>query len=96
VSSCCGSLKEAVLNELVTQLVEQRPFKAWVVGSIPTELTTQAALPGPNPHNQLCFLDSQTQTGRLIWRCDARQSPIHRRPSEMTGQIVHSLTLTSS
>ena len=42
-NSCCGSLEEAALNELVAQLVEQRPFKAWVVGSIPTELTTQAA-----------------------------------------------------
>ena len=27
-------------NELVAQLVEQRPFKAWVLGSIPSELTT--------------------------------------------------------
>ena len=43
VNSRCGSLKEAALSELVAQLVEQRPFKAWVVGSIPTELTTQAA-----------------------------------------------------
>ena len=43
VNSCCDSLEEAVLNELVAQLVEQRPFKAWVVGSNPTELTTQAA-----------------------------------------------------
>ena len=41
--SCCGSLEEAAINELVAQLVEQRPFKAWVVGSIPTELTPQAA-----------------------------------------------------
>src|SRR5580693_9400868 len=41
--SCCGSLEQAALNELVAQLVEQRPFKAWVVGSNPTELTTQAA-----------------------------------------------------
>src|SRR5580692_5941315 len=30
----------AVLNELVAQLVEQRPFKAWVLGSSPSELTT--------------------------------------------------------
>src|SRR5580704_6011100 len=42
-NSCCGSLEEAASNELVAQLVEQRPFKAWVVGSNPTELTTQAA-----------------------------------------------------
>jgi hypothetical protein len=27
-------------NELVAQSVEQRTFNAWVVGSIPTELTT--------------------------------------------------------
>jgi hypothetical protein len=26
--------------ELVAQLVEQRPFKAWVLGSNPSELTT--------------------------------------------------------
>ena len=38
--SCCGSLKIAALSELVAQLVEQRPFKAWVLGSIPSELTT--------------------------------------------------------
>jgi hypothetical protein len=28
------------LHELVAQLVEQRPFKAWVLGSSPSELTT--------------------------------------------------------
>ena len=52
----CVSLESAGLNlgspaspsgflgrlcELVAQLVEQRPFKAWVLGSIPSELTTQ-------------------------------------------------------
>ena len=42
-NSCCGSLEQAASDELVAQLVEQRPFKAWVVGSNPTELTTQAA-----------------------------------------------------
>ena len=46
-NSRCGSFEGAALNELVAQLVEQRPFKAWVVGSIPTELTTQAAIPRP-------------------------------------------------
>ncbi len=30
-------------NELVAQSVEQRTFNAWVVGSIPTELTTFGA-----------------------------------------------------
>jgi hypothetical protein len=29
--------------ELVAQLVEQRPFKAWVLGSSPSELTTLLA-----------------------------------------------------
>ena len=38
-----GSLELAALNELVAQLVEQRPFKAWVLGSIPSELTTRLA-----------------------------------------------------
>ena len=35
----CDKLKSAVLNELVAQVVEQRPFKAWVLGSNPSELT---------------------------------------------------------
>ena len=35
----CGSFEVAVLNELVAQVVEQRPFKAWVLGSNPSELT---------------------------------------------------------
>ena len=32
-------LKERPVRELVAQLVEQRPFKAWVLGSSPSELT---------------------------------------------------------
>ena len=37
-----GRLKGAAFaSELVAQLVEQRPFKAWVLGSNPSELTTQ-------------------------------------------------------
>ncbi len=41
-------------NELVAQLVEQRPFKAWVLGSIPSELTTHAAVPCPKiPRSRL-------------------------------------------
>jgi hypothetical protein len=38
-------------RELVAQLVEQRPFKAWVLGSSPSELTTQpqSAIHGTNP-----------------------------------------------
>ena len=35
------------MNELVAQLVEQRPFKAWVLGSNPSELTTP---PGRGAH----------------------------------------------
>src|SRR5271156_1180872 len=34
-------------NELVAQSVEQRTFNAWVVGSIPTELTTFMAIQLP-------------------------------------------------
>jgi hypothetical protein len=38
------------LWELVAQLVEQRTFNAWVLGSIPSELTTpQAANPLKQP-----------------------------------------------
>ena len=43
-----ASFELAALNELVAQLVEQRPFKAWVLGSNPSELTTR---PGRNPTN---------------------------------------------
>jgi hypothetical protein len=35
-----GSFESSGLSELVAQLVEQRPFKAWVVRSNRTELTT--------------------------------------------------------
>src|SRR5580692_9030901 len=45
----------AVLNELVAQLVEQRPFKAWVLGSSPSELTTHLR-PSFIPGIFLCFL----------------------------------------
>src|ERR1035441_9632195 len=40
----CVSLELAALNELVAQLVEQRPFKAWVVRSNRTELTISNAV----------------------------------------------------
>jgi hypothetical protein len=33
--------------ELVAQSVEQRTFNAWVVGSIPTELTTSRSYRAP-------------------------------------------------
>ena len=49
----CGSFEGAALYELVAQLVEQRPFKAWVLGSIPSELTTLAA--DFLPRTQFCF-----------------------------------------
>ena len=35
----CGNFEEAAFYEFVAQLVEQRPFKAWVLGSSPSELT---------------------------------------------------------
>ena len=41
-----GSFEEAALNELVAQLVEQRPFKAWVLGSSPSELTISFIIKG--------------------------------------------------
>ena len=46
----CDNLVLAVLNELVAQLVEQRPFKAWVVGPNPTELTIQNTELPPKQH----------------------------------------------
>jgi hypothetical protein len=50
-------------NELVAQSVEQRTFNAWVVGSIPTELTTSMAT------NSLLF--SASQVTSLQDRCTA-------------------------
>jgi hypothetical protein len=35
------SVQEVESRELVAQLVEQRPFKAWVLGSNPSGLTTK-------------------------------------------------------
>ena len=46
-----GSFELAALNELVAQLVEQRPFKAWVLGSNPSELTTPSRPRFPAPAN---------------------------------------------
>jgi hypothetical protein len=40
----CGTLNRAALNELVAQSVEQRPFKAWVLGSNPSELTISSRI----------------------------------------------------
>src|SRR5271156_89508 len=48
-------------DELVAQSVEQRTFNAWVVGSIPTELTTSMAT------NSLLF--SASQVTALHDRC---------------------------
>ena len=45
------SVQEVESRELVAQLVEQRPFKAWVLGSNPSGLTT---------HRWLSFLPPQS------------------------------------
>ncbi len=42
------------MNELVAQQVEQRPFKAWVLGSNPSELTTP---PGRGPFQLSVVID---------------------------------------
>ncbi len=48
-SQVCATLVLEGLWEHVAQLVEQRTFNAWVLGSIPSVLTT---LPGRHPfHN---------------------------------------------
>ena len=39
------SRKYTKLIDSVAQLVEQRPFKAWVLGSIPSRITTNAQPP---------------------------------------------------
>jgi hypothetical protein len=60
-----GSFEEAALNELVAQLVEQRPFKAWVLGSSPSELTTPSGRNVPNtPHSLRASGMRQRRTGR--------------------------------
>ena len=60
-NSPCDNLESAALNELVAQVVEQRPFKAWVLGSNPSELTIiinglaafQRNVPGVLPRGSL-------------------------------------------
>jgi hypothetical protein len=47
-------------NELVAQSVEQRTFNAWVVGSIPTELTTFGSYLN-HPVGALSTLDTPCQ-----------------------------------
>jgi hypothetical protein len=37
-----GSSRATARYDLVAQLVEQRPFKAWVLGSNPSGITTMA------------------------------------------------------
>ena len=37
-----SSSRATARYDLLAQLVEQRPFKAWVVGSNPTGITTMA------------------------------------------------------
>ena len=48
----CDKLESAALNELVAQVVEQRPFKAWVLGSNPSELTI--LINGPAAFSEKC------------------------------------------
>src|SRR5579862_9670401 len=43
------SVQEVESRELVAQLVEQRPFKAWVLGSNPSGLTTHLWLSSCRP-----------------------------------------------
>jgi hypothetical protein len=45
---CCGNFETAALYELVAQLVEHRPFKALVLGSSPSELTTPSGRDFPS------------------------------------------------
>ena len=60
----CDNLESAALNELVAQLVEQRPFKAWVLGSSPSELTIQnKELTGTRPDFQKAPLRYESDTG---------------------------------
>ena len=50
------------LWELVAQLVEQRTFNAWVLGSIPSELTTPQAANPFNLHKEI--MDQPYAVGR--------------------------------
>ncbi len=71
--SSCVSLEIAALNELVAQLVEQRPFKAWVVRSNRTELTIQ--------NKSLSLLMMETVNGR----CDTKV--IHAHPARKFSRL---------
>ena len=62
VGGCAKLVKEVTL-ELVAQSVEQRTFNAWVLGSIPSELTR----PLPFPSSIL-----PASSSYLILRTDAR------------------------
>src|ERR1019366_6458101 len=68
----CVSLELAALNELVAQLVEQRPFKAWVLGSSPSELTTPFRPP-------VCLITGASRLLALAWISRKHTSEYLRR-----------------
>jgi hypothetical protein len=67
-------------NELVAQSVEQRTFNAWVVGSIPTELTTSRS-----------YLSSPCTPSLLRIACGGRwfpQDPMPSAPPLSSLQVI--------
>src|SRR5271166_2127550 len=56
--------------ELVAQLVEQRTFNAWVLGSIPSELTTPFRPPTFSTIKLYRLLRAGAQTRRRLLRGD--------------------------
>jgi hypothetical protein len=71
---------ERHLFELVAQSVEQRTFNAWVVGSIPTELTTLRQ-PSIKPHHVILTVAVSQPEGRDLLLPFARTSNTKDAPS---------------
>src|ERR1700690_1762569 len=84
----CGNFEGAALNELVAQLVEQRPFKAWVLGSSPSGLTTHS---GRGSLFNLISFWVRVSCARLReLRNRLSKSASLREDSESASQRVHS------
>lgn len=84
-SRTCDNLVEAVLEELVAQLVEHRPFKALVLGSSPSELTTFFRPQNPSKIEssysaEACVGRAPGATGSVKWK-------VAPEPSSLSAQM---------
>jgi hypothetical protein len=80
--AACVSFERAALNELVAQLVEQRPFKAWVLGSNPSELTTHR--PQPTDYRQ-----SSTRCNGVPPNAESFPHTGGKSPTSLTGSAFN-------